>query len=126
MSVSAKCEYCGGFLHNCYCAKCDHYEDMQACGCQHCVLATDQLPRPKTEDVTALDVVEGDVIYMSGYRCRVSDVKLYPATGNQTTDVARYTLRSEPDARSGKRLPTGYEGMRSGGNHLARVAREIK
>lgn len=66
---------------------------------------------------SALDVKDGDIIRTSGYRCRVSNVQHIEHNGEK---IARYTLHSAP--LSGERkLPPGFEGMRSGGNALAGV-----
>jgi hypothetical protein len=78
------------------------------------------------EEVTALDVREGNVIYTEGYRCRVSDVSIVADPYRFGEFVARYTLTSEPDAEHPRTLPPGYEGMRSGGNHRATVLRHIE
>lgn len=81
---------------------------------------------------TALDVRDGDIIATQGFRCRVSGVRHIEcdpdggmiglwheeSTGER---VARYTLHSEPNAEYPRPLPTGYEGMNSGGNRRAGV-----
>lgn len=67
---------------------------------------------------TALDVRAGDTIVVHGYRATASDITHTEVDGHR---IARYTLTSAPgDGYAG--LPPGFDGMRSGGNHLARVA----
>jgi hypothetical protein len=71
------------------------------------------------EEVTALDIVDGDIIYNNGYRCLV----MHPSIDS---GVARYNLVSATNDKYPNPLPVGYEGMASGGNHLAKVLREVK
>lgn len=73
---------------------------------------------PGYKTVSALEVKEGDIVYTNGFRCVVSNVI-------QENGVARYTLNSAPSRVHNQRLPRTYEGMRSGGNELAKVAVEV-
>ena len=73
----------------------------------------------KTEIITALDVQNGDLIRVEGYRVLVSDCEKFPASGR-----AEYRCHSEP-LEGEPRLPPTYEGMHSGGNSGHRLHREI-
>lgn len=77
----------------------------------------------KTERITALDVKNGNTLYNQGFRVIASNVRQFEMRGSLT---ARYTLTSAPNAEWPETLPGGYEGMLSGGNHLAFTAREIE
>lgn len=74
----------------------------------------------KTETICPLDVNVGDILYVRGYRVVASEV------GREEKTVARYTLHSAPNEAMPKRLPTGYEGMRSGGNQWVDLTREVR
>ncbi len=79
--------------------------------------------------ITALEVKDGDIVIMGGCRCRVSDVKHYeqdPKRFEPGSKVARYTLTSEPNEQWPKKLPTGYNGEKYGGNKLMQVLIESK
>ncbi len=84
------------------------------------------MAKPMRVKRTALDVVDGDIIYNCGYRCRVTNVEHYPDNPHLTGrgPTARYTLTSEPTEYSPRTLPQTYEGMTSGGNSLADVTIE--
>jgi len=73
-----------------------------------------------TKRTTALDVKNGDVIYLWGCRCEVSNVQWYnrDEMGRPCEPFQQYTLHS---ADGDLRLPAGYEGMTSGGNRWAYV-----
>lgn len=73
----------------------------------------------QTERTNPTQVVDGDIIYVHGFRTRASDVVSYP------DGRTNYTLTSAPNERHPDPLPLGYEKMRSGGNALAMVVREI-
>lgn len=85
----------------------------------------------KTVTITALEVVEGDIVISMGYRCRASNVRhiaedafVVDAHAKRNGPVARYTLTSEPSDQRPDRLPPGYEGYTSGGNKLFTVCVE--
>lgn len=65
---------------------------------------------------TALDVCEGDIVFNHGYRCIASDVICHLKGAITELPTSRYTLHSAPDESNPQLLPTGYNGMRSGGN----------
>lgn len=78
--------------------------------------------RPNTilhEQINAMQVQDGDIILVECYRVKVSAVRVDrdPAGG----PVARYRLNSAPNEDHPSRLPRGYEGMSSGGNHLRMI-----
>lgn len=82
------------------------------------------MKQPATENVTALEIVDGDIVYVGGARCRVRNVEHVTIDGRET---ARYALYSEPGPwRPHASLPECYEGMISGGNELAQVSREVR
>lgn len=62
---------------------------------------------------TAIDVAEGNTILMGGYRCKATNVRHYFDNGEK---YARYELTSNPNPYHAAALPSGFEGMTSGGN----------
>jgi len=81
--------------------------------------------RDQMEDCTAMDLKDGDVTYLQGYRCRVSNVKHYPATETfSKLPVARYTLTNEPDELHSQRMHPAYDKQTYGGNRLYLTVRE--
>lgn len=82
----------------------------------------------KTELVSSMQLKDGDVIYIEGYRVVVSGLwkTLLPRREDYNmSPVANFILNSHPEAVGLKRLPNGYEGMNSAGNGYDRRAREI-
>lgn len=75
------------------------------------------------ETITPLEVKDGDILFMEGFR--VMACLPYIDEGFEEP-TARYTLISKPNEEFPIDLPKSFEGMASGGNKLARIGREIK
>ena len=69
--------------------------------------------------VSALEIKNGNVVYIEGYRVRVSGFRLVEGS------LAVFNLHSEPNAAHPDRLPVGYEGMNSSGNKSRRIRVEM-
>ncbi len=72
---------------------------------------------------TALEVADGDIVFLDGYRCVASDVvRTDPDIGAFAHVVNQYTLRSAPAGHfHPHKLPEGLEGMRVGSNYRSSV-----
>lgn len=69
--------------------------------------------------VTALDVKNGDIINLQGYKVRVSDVRhSFVSEEGERQTVARYRCHS---IKGEKQLPGFFDHEIYGGNHLAEV-----
>jgi hypothetical protein len=79
-------------------------------------------------NATALDVKDGDIVYMLGYRCVASEVQHYTPSEADAKHpgevIARYTLTSRPTDDRPAVLPGGYNGGTYGGNKFAPVGIE--
>lgn len=77
----------------------------------------------KVERIAATDVLDGDVIFTYGYRCRASGC--HDSTAANGEKVRTFILTSEPDALNEHRLNGCFNGGRYGGNAGATYGREV-
>jgi hypothetical protein len=75
------------------------------------------------ETVSALEIQDGDIIFIAAYRVRVSDC--IRTTDEYGIERNEFTLHSEPSIEYPKPLPQMFERMQSAGNQLRKIAREV-
>jgi protein-tyrosine-phosphatase len=84
---------------------------------------TMKIKNQKVEQISALDVQDGDIILMYGYRCRASRCTFH--ANSDGVVVKRFALTSEPNKQFPDTLPGGFNGGVYGGSKMAIEYREV-